>query len=508
MARGASSRLAGAWPIALASAGVAAALLLQTTADPDLWGKLAFGRETLAHGIPRHDVFSYTAPGVPFLDHEWLSDVVIYALFHALGPLGIVALKTLVLAAMLLVATGTAGDARTRAAVAALVVVGGFPWFVTARPQLFTFLFFALFLLAAARADAGDLRLLAMTPPCTALWVNLHGGVVAGLVVLAVWGAMRVSQAAARAVGVPVPAALARGTPPPRIAGAILLVLLLHLPAALANPYGPALWRFFAETLTARRAEIAEWQPARFTDPGDALGLGVVLALGAFVLLGRRPRDPVHLVLIACTALATLGARRHLALAILTGATLGAPSVAAVLARGEPSPLPRALPALAALAATALFAVGLARAGCIALEPGAVPRAAVAYLKAAGVDGNLAVLFDWGDYAIWHLTPHLRVSIDGRREAVYSPAHLRENAAFLYGTPDWRAGLDRDGADLALMSPRFAAYARLAAAPDWRLAFADETAGLFVRRDTTADARLARTAPPAVAAAACLDRAG
>jgi hypothetical protein len=47
--------------------------------------------------------------------------------------------------------------------------------------------------------------------------------------------------------------------------------------------------------------------------------------------------------------------------------------------------------------------------------------------------------FNWGEYAIWHLGPRLRVSIDGRRETVYSERRIVENEAVVAGTP---AGLE------------------------------------------------------------------
>src|ERR1700730_10006411 len=42
-------------------------------ADPDLWGPLVFGSLILAHGhLPPRDIYSYSARGVPWHDHEWL----------------------------------------------------------------------------------------------------------------------------------------------------------------------------------------------------------------------------------------------------------------------------------------------------------------------------------------------------------------------------------------------------------------------------------------------------
>ena len=36
------------------------------------------------------------------------------------------------------------------------------------------------------------------------------------------------------------------------------------------------------------------------------------------------------------------------------------------------------------------------------------------------------VPFGWGQYAIWHFGPRLKVSFDGRRETVYSAARIAE----------------------------------------------------------------------------------
>ena len=38
--------------------------------------------------------------------------------------------------------------------------------------------------------------------------------------------------------------------------------------------------------------------------------------------------------------------------------------------------------------------------------------------------GRMLTFFDWGEYAIWHLSPAVQVSIDGRRETVYSASQI------------------------------------------------------------------------------------
>src|SRR5205823_2234256 len=47
-------------------------------------------------------------------------------------------------------------------------------------------------------------------------------------------------------------------------------------------------------------------------------------------------------------------------------------------------------------------------------------REAADFVASNDLHGRVLVWFDWGEYVIWHFSPRLRVSIDGRRETVYS----------------------------------------------------------------------------------------
>jgi hypothetical protein len=62
--------------------------------DPDLWGHVMWGRELLAHGsLPRGNPYSYSALNFRWLRHEWLSEVLMAAMFDTLGPIGLKLLK-------------------------------------------------------------------------------------------------------------------------------------------------------------------------------------------------------------------------------------------------------------------------------------------------------------------------------------------------------------------------------------------------------------------------------
>jgi hypothetical protein len=98
-----------------------------------------------------------------------------------------------------------------------------------------------------------------------------------------------------------------------------------------------------------------------------------------------------------------------------------------------PVRLPRVLRVLVACAALVpVFVLGRAQAHCVPIVTSDKPDgfAASALVSA---HGRLFVPFNWGEYAIWHF-PGLRVSLDGRRETVYSDramAAQRDGAAFV-----------------------------------------------------------------------------
>ena len=68
MTRGSLALLLGA------IAGLLAAL--QPISDTDMWWHLATGRETLASGFVRTDIFSWTIPGAPVTTDQWLGQII------------------------------------------------------------------------------------------------------------------------------------------------------------------------------------------------------------------------------------------------------------------------------------------------------------------------------------------------------------------------------------------------------------------------------------------------
>jgi hypothetical protein len=246
----------------------------------DLAYQVRAGNEILATGaIPGVDTWTFTVWGTPWVDQQWLAQVLL-ALGHGIGGwelLAVLRAGLIVGAFGLLLATAVERSAPVNAA-AALTLVA----FLLAapalalRPQLFGIaVFAALLYLVAARQRRPGLYLLA--PVLVVLWANVHGSFVLAPLLL----------------GYAVVDDLVRGRPLRRS----LLVLALGTAATLANPFGMAGWAYAANIgsnpLIAGR--ISEWQrTSPLTVPG-ALFYASVVAVGGLFLARGRDRDRVSI---------------------------------------------------------------------------------------------------------------------------------------------------------------------------------------------------------------------
>jgi hypothetical protein len=117
-------------------------------------------------------------------------------------------------------------------------------------------------------------------------------------------------------------------------------------------------------------------------------------------------------------------------------------------AEGAAGPwLGRAASASAAWIALVALAVGIAGRD-VRMEGPWFPEAeAAAFVTSRGLSGRMLTWFDYGEYAIWHFAPAIRVSMDGRRETVYSDGVRAMNFAAYDGGPEGAAAVARIAPD-------------------------------------------------------------
>jgi len=473
-----------------------------TVADPDLWGHIRFGQDILRTGsIIQSDTYSYRTSGQSWINHEWLSEVIFAGLYNQSGPSGLIVFKFLV--SLLILGISHAHlcrhGLRPLPAVLLLLLIS-IPLRMglgTIRPQLFTYLFFLIQLLLLETAMTGRAYWLWTLPVLYAIWVNLHGGVLAGVGVLGIWVAVQIVEQLRNKPARLIPSLSA-------LVPVGLLCVACGL-ALLVNPYRAALVEFLLRTATVPRPEIHEWSPLGLTSLSGQLYLGL-LAIGIFGLVfSTRRRKPEAILILSVTAIVPLFSQRHYPLFLLTLVVLGGEHIADVWNRwlvpmSTGFGLGRLITAVCLAVAMVLIGLSPPRFACIRIEPYyfAFPARAVALLKQSGVRGNIAVPFDWGEYVLWHLGPGLKVSIDGRRETVYSDASYRQSRDFERGTGAWDTLLKTTTTDLVL-APNGSPLASLMSRTDGWLPFYQDTFSvLFARQGFSSLARIVVNPIPAL----------
>lgn len=471
-----------------------------TIADPDLWGHVRFGQDVLDAGaIVRPDPYSFLTGDQPWINHEWLAEVAFASVYDAFGAPGLIALKTAVALLVLGLALRHVGGWGSGQAVALAATAGLLlPWLANVRPQMFTYLGALLLLLILDGAERGRAGRIWWTPALFAVWVNLHGGVLAGAALLAVWFVARALAGAGRSDRL-------------AIGRRLVAPVLVSIAALLVNPYGIRLPVFLITAATAPRPDIAEWAPIDVASPYGVVWLAVMIVAAVALRSSRRSRPLASTLLLAGTALSPLLAVRHAPLFAIAFAVVAGPHVVdgwtrAIAARRVPPPpaaLRRMAPIAGAFAAAAFVALALPHFRCIHIRPNDVPAAAIALVRETQVRGALAIYFDWGQYAIWHLGPRVRVSDDGRRETVYSPRARALNDRFTAGLGRWDDLLAAGPVDVALVSTDVPAVNLMKRKPGWRLVREDVRWALFARDGSPAMAELARAPQREARAPAC-----
>jgi hypothetical protein len=215
--------------------------------DPDFGWHFRSGQYILAHGIPSHDVFSYTAPNFRWIDHEWLSDVIIYSIASRFGYATLAILFAIIWTVALVVAMR-----RHLSWSVAGIALAGVLLYIGARSDAWTALGLALTLLILDMRPSHYWLLV----PLMAVWANLHAGFVAGFALIAVKIVLERSRV-------------------------LLVWLAAAVFATVANPYGIGLYAELARTLGDNKlsTSIAEWAPLSINQDVAAYLVAIAMCL-------------------------------------------------------------------------------------------------------------------------------------------------------------------------------------------------------------------------------------
>jgi hypothetical protein len=493
-----ASAIAVAAFVALVALPLAASPLI----DGDVYWHIRAGETVLdALAVPKTDTWSIVGEGMRWVSQDWLSNVAL-ALSWRLGGIGPSVASivwALLLVAGLTILWRAVGVRRRDAGWlgriawlgAALIVAGAT---IGVRVQVVDLpLAAAVLLVLWSYLETRRRRWLVWLPIIAAAWANLHAG---WPFVFILGGALVVGEGADRLLH-------RRLEPAPlswRQNGWLAGALALALACVSLNPNGLALYLYPFQTagIGAHRDFLAEWQPpdiATFT--GQAFAVFTLLfVLPALVLAIRRMRLADAFVLIGLTVM-TAPAARFLLVAPLTAAVAvlyAEPMLADTRLGQAAGPMLRRLatprPGMGLLNAVLAGLLAVAGLGVTwgRISPAAQADEVARNMPVGAVDWILANdpgerpfnQYSWGGY-LGLRRPDAPIYIDGRSD-IYGDAPIRRYAETVLLERDPQDVLDADRIDYVLFDVDTPFAQWLDASADWRRAYADDLAGVWVRR--------------------------
>jgi len=466
---------------ALSLAGLLFAAVLGKGAwDSDYYWHITTGQLIASGTFPTTDPFSFTWAGMPWTLHEWLSELLMYRLVDSLGYMGTVAVFAVVpgiVFTILSVGLSRLGLRTAAVAVAttlsALVLIA----YMTVRPQVLSWLFFAVLMVAVVhlRPDRARLSLLAF--PLFVLWANVHGLWAVGLGVIGFYTLLTFAGMT--------PMSPARWW---TVAG--LFAAVLGSALTPAGPSGVLYPLRYVEGGDWGLANITEWQSPNFHEPAH---LPLLVFIVAIAVVGRRG-VPLWLSLFAWLGIGmALLALRNAPIAGIIGLPALAYGLNDVLTQWRKA---RQYPPRVATVRR-LMEIGIGVTVLVAsvillipADPAAkvqarieenLPVQAVERLQEIMPDARVAAEYGWGGYVIHALYPTGgRVMVDGRND-MYDQSILETYGKIREADPDWTSVADRYQIDALLFPPDKTISRGPAEEAGWCEAYRDDNEVLYLR---------------------------
>lgn len=384
--------------------------------DPDFGWRLRLGNDILGRGIPATDPYSYSMPSFPFVDHEWLTHIVMALVARVSGYFGLAIISALIFTATIVIATKR--FEYHWIAAHALLLGSSLLHHYAVKPQIISWLFTGV-LMVMLMDTRWKSRWRYVAPFLILIWANLHGGFIVGIGLCTL---KLVSDLWTERKWDPLTIGL----------------YVVTVSAALLNPYGPRLFEEIIRTGSdARlRTQILEWTP-QF----------LYFNLSSFFLTGW-----ILTIFIRHFKQTTLFEKLTMILLLIFGFSSS---------RNFPLWVVAALPITARLltifvkttvknkgmrARMTKLAYGFALfVVCIMVfelvfiykemhsysETKRYPSRAIEFLKKNKTEGNILTAYEWGGYMLWKY-PSEKVFIDGRmpswRQSVADKPHESADA--------------------------------------------------------------------------------
>jgi len=463
----------------------------------DVFMHLVTGRHILTiTGLPTGDPFSFTNPGEGWVMHEWFYQLVLYLLFDAFGMAGLKIVGTGLLVATLYFNKKNCQTLGASLIVAWATTIGLLvTWnqFIGVRPQAITYFFFVLYLNSVLRYRyLHDIKGLYLLPLLMLVWVNSHGGFMAGIVLLAYMLLLHVIETRLTGNGW-------------HLDRPLLVTLIVTTAVSLINPngYEQLMFPFQLVDQWAIRY-VTEWQAPRFTEWPYAIYLVVVSIFLMSSLFWVNKERWYRLALTLPFIVASLQAVRHIPLADFVFAPYLATQiedmVAAWKVRMTPGETRRELGRVEYLFNWAVLACyGVAVAALYPVYSAATqadiarrfPIGATNYLIENNVHGRLFAPMEYSSYILFTRYPEQKVFYDVRIDR-YGAAISKHYMIMVNALDGWQNLFKYYAIDYVVLDKSKPLYTAISSEHRFSLSYEDATSAVFLLKNSP-DSKLAST---------------
>jgi hypothetical protein len=435
-----------------------------------LW-HLKTGGYILDHGIPHHDVFSYTAPGTKWIAQSWLAEVTYALIDRSVGADGIRLFVGLVGAGIGILSYRLAlrlcRDRMIACGLTAAALAGIYTLW-SERPLLIgvLFLLVLLWVVEVPQSIVGR-HPLVVIPVLMWLWANTHGTFELGFAYL----------------GLHLLGRWADGHRPWEGRERTLLVGgVIGFFAIIVNPYGVDLLLFPLELLSRGDilSHIVEWQSPNFR---QAWGIALALWIVVYVVALSRGRNRVtrrDLIVTVPMLLLALWAARNVAIAPL----VGLPVVARCFARDEEKESSLGRPLV--VGAITVFVLAALLMGYKVTQESPYdlshyPTAAMRYVERNDLLGTRLLTTDaTAGWVILAHYPEQKVFIDDRYD-MYPTSLIYDYLRLTDGKPGWSKVLDEYRVQTIVWPAKSTVGALLDESDGWEKVFSQDGNAVWVR---------------------------
>lgn len=219
----------------------------------DEWWHLRTGQYIVEHhSLPQHDIYDYTTLDMPWVNHEWLSQVIFYLVYDSVGIKGFILFKSLVIIAafaILFCAVYKRVNNPYIALFVTMIAALASRHTLYPRPTIFSYLLMASYLyLLYSITEKADKRIswwqIALFPILMVFWVNLHGGAILGIILV---GCFLVGNLISK-----INSKILKQSALEDRTKILAIILVLVLLASLVNPYGYKVFKLSVDVMKDR----------------------------------------------------------------------------------------------------------------------------------------------------------------------------------------------------------------------------------------------------------------